>query len=127
MDDNERRRDVIIPTTYALLCLCVTAGGVLLALHVFFPALSQPWHLIAALILIGSPWLVWLLAYVYACAKACFSRAAAGGDRQIPSRQATRSASTSSAATERKDGGGVGKQESVASSNGSEIPLARAV
>ncbi|CAA0820700.1 Putative membrane lipoprotein [Striga hermonthica] len=124
MDDNESRRDVIIPTIYALLCLCVTAGGVLLALHVFFPAVSQPWHPIAALILIGSPWLVWLLAYVYACAKACFSRAAAaGGDRQIPARQATRSASTSPAA-ERKGGG---KQESVASSNGSEIPLAHAV
>ncbi|KAL6565771.1 hypothetical protein OROHE_004826 [Orobanche hederae] len=120
MDDSERHKDIIVSSIYSLLCLCVSTGGVLLVLYVFFPALSQPWQPITALILIGSPWLVWLLTYIYACIKTCCIRRD-GCDRQIPTRQTTRSASTSAhIATAEQKGGG--KQDSVASSNDSEIP-----
>ncbi|GFP93906.1 hypothetical protein PHJA_001534900 [Phtheirospermum japonicum] len=124
MDGDERHRDIIVPSIYSLLCLCVTAGGVFLVLYVFFPALSQPWQPIAALILIGSPWLVWVLTFIYSCAKACCVRGGDGGDRQIPKRQMTRNASASVSAAAVPKGG---KQDSVASSNGSEIQLASSV
>ncbi|KAL3624568.1 hypothetical protein CASFOL_031236 [Castilleja foliolosa] len=126
MDDDERHRDIIVPTIYSLLCLCVTVGGVFLVLYVFFPALSQPWQPIAALILIGSPWLVWLLTFIYSCAKACYIRDRIdGGDRQIPKRQMTRN--TSASVSGEQKGGGGGKQNSRASSNCSEIQLASSV
>ncbi|GFQ07937.1 hypothetical protein PHJA_002937700, partial [Phtheirospermum japonicum] len=95
------------------------------------PSQSQPWQPTATLIFIDSPWLVWVLTFIYSCAKACCIRGGDGRDRQIPKRQITRnaSASISVAASEPKGGGSCfgGKQDSVASSNGSEIQLASSV
>lgn len=132
MEDNGRERSFIIPFIYTFFCLCVTIGGMLLVFYVFFPTLSQPWHPIAALVLIGSTWLFWLLTYIYSCIKRCFRR----DDHQIATRQTTKNASISSSASasamQKGSGSRSGHQQgakqdsSVASSADSEIPLAYA-
>ncbi|KAL2514092.1 uncharacterized protein Fot_28063 [Forsythia ovata] len=63
--------DIRVPLVSSLFCLCLTTGGIFLVLYVFYPNLSQPWYPIAALTLIGSPWLFWFLVYIYTCIKCC--------------------------------------------------------
>ncbi|KAI3448980.1 hypothetical protein Pfo_005645 [Paulownia fortunei] len=119
MEDNERERDLIVPFIYTLFCLCVSIGGILLVLYVFFPTLSQPWHPIAALVLIGSTWLFWVLTYLYACIKGCCRR-----DRQIYTRQTTTSAMQKDSGSRAGHQQGGKQDSSIASSTDSEIPLA---
>ncbi|CAK9144824.1 unnamed protein product [Ilex paraguariensis] len=83
--EDERGRDVRVPLISSLFCLFVVTGGVFLMLYVFTPQFSQPWFPIAALILIGSPWLFWFLTYIYTCMKVCF-RGSRVEDRQISRR-----------------------------------------
>ncbi|KAK1393732.1 hypothetical protein POM88_012788 [Heracleum sosnowskyi] len=67
----ERERDIRVPLISALFCLFVIAGGVFLIIYVYYPDQSQSWYPVVALLLIGSPWIFWLLAYIYTCMKAC--------------------------------------------------------
>ncbi|KAI5647632.1 hypothetical protein M9H77_33637 [Catharanthus roseus] len=69
--EDSREDDYRVPLISSLFCLCVSAGGVLLVLYVFVPSSSQSWFPIVAFILIGSPWIFWILAYIYTCIKAC--------------------------------------------------------
>lgn len=101
----DRERSILVPLIYTLFCLCVTIGGALLVLHVYFPPLSQPWQPIAAVVLIASTWVFWIITCLYACIKACcFRRKIAAGAQA----------------------GGRMIDSSVASSTDSKIPLAYA-
>ncbi|KAH6820378.1 hypothetical protein C2S53_015801 [Perilla frutescens var. hirtella] len=93
MDENEgERRSSIIPLIYTFFCLCVSVGGMLLVFYVCIPALSRPWQPLAALALIGSTWLFWLMAYIYACVKHCLRPV------DVAHRQPTRNTSISASA-----------------------------
>ncbi|GFP88576.1 hypothetical protein PHJA_001001300 [Phtheirospermum japonicum] len=94
--EEEKESDIRVPLVFSIFCLCVTAGGVFLVIYVFFPGLSQPWYPIAALVLIGSPWIFWFLTFLYACMKGCCCRdsGAAAVGHQISRRQTTRSGSS---------------------------------
>ncbi|KAK4344842.1 hypothetical protein RND71_035018 [Anisodus tanguticus] len=81
---NEREGDLRVPLISFLLCLCVLIGGIFLFLYLFVPNLSKPWFPPIALILIGFPWLLWLLTYIYTCIKRCF------GINSIENRQISR-------------------------------------
>ncbi|KAG8391390.1 hypothetical protein BUALT_Bualt01G0182700 [Buddleja alternifolia] len=116
--EDEKEGDLRVPLIASLFCLCVTAGGIILVLYAFFPSLSQPWFPIAALVLIGFPWLFWLFTYLYACMKL----RAEADDRQISRRPTTRNAS--SAAMQQIDNG---TPSSVASSKEPEMPLTSSV
>ncbi|XP_057803533.1 uncharacterized protein LOC131018851 [Salvia miltiorrhiza] len=95
MDADERERSLIIPLIYTFFCLCVSVGGLLLVFYVFFPGLSRPWQPVAALALICSTWLFWLLTYIYSCLKHCLLRPGPGPD-------ATRNASMSVSAAQQR-------------------------
>lgn len=82
----ERQRDIRVPLISALLCLCVIAGGVFLIIYVYVPDQAKSWYPIIALLLIGSPWIFWLLAYTYACMKACI-RARQMENHAVPASQ----------------------------------------
>ncbi|WOG95628.1 hypothetical protein DCAR_0414954 [Daucus carota subsp. sativus] len=69
--EGERQRDFRVPLISALFCLFVIAGGVFLIIYVYVPDQSKSWYPVVALLLIGSPWIFWLLAYTYAFMKAC--------------------------------------------------------
>ncbi|GER48718.1 prothymosin alpha-related family protein [Striga asiatica] len=111
--EEEKEGDIRVPLVFTVFCLSVTAGGVFLVIYVFFPGYSQAWYPIAALVLIASPWIFWLLTYIYACIKGCFCRDGGGAvPHQISRRQTTRNGS-SATATQR-----------VGSSREPEMPLA---
>ncbi|KAL6575581.1 hypothetical protein OROHE_000958 [Orobanche hederae] len=118
--EEEKEGDIRVPLVFSIFCLCVTTGGIFLAIYAFFPDLSQPWYPIAALVLIGSPWIFWLLTYFYACMKGCLCRdaAATAVSHQISRRQTTR---TSSSATTQNNA------QRVGSSREPEMPLAYSV
>ncbi|MCD7450998.1 hypothetical protein HAX54_009266 [Datura stramonium] len=103
----EREGDLRVPLISSLFCLCVLTGGVLLILYLFVPDHSQPWFPAAGLILVGSPYIFWLLTYMYTCLKHCCF-----GDSSIDSRQVSRR--TSRAATLAKPG--VARTDSKANS-----------
>ncbi|KAL3356240.1 hypothetical protein AABB24_017095 [Solanum stoloniferum] len=88
---NEREGDLRVPLISFLLCLCVLIGGIFLFLYLFVPNLSEPWFPPIALILIGFPWLLWLLTYIYTCIKRCFGVSSNNMDsnRQISRRTST--------------------------------------
>uniref|UniRef100_A0A3Q7J8W3 Uncharacterized protein n=1 Tax=Solanum lycopersicum TaxID=4081 RepID=A0A3Q7J8W3_SOLLC len=88
---NEREEDLRVPLISFLLCLCVLIGGIFLFLYLFVPNLSEPWFPPIALILIGFPWLLWVLTYIYTCIKRCFgvSRNNTDSNRQISRRAST--------------------------------------
>ncbi|KAK4379579.1 hypothetical protein RND71_001441 [Anisodus tanguticus] len=67
----EREGDLRVPLISSLFCLCVLTGGVLLVLYFFVPDHSQPWFPSAGLFLVGSPYIFWLLTYIYTCLKCC--------------------------------------------------------
>ncbi|XP_027108969.1 uncharacterized protein LOC113782608 [Coffea eugenioides] len=69
--EESREGDCRVPLISSIFCVCVTTGGVLLAMYVFMPSVSEPWFPIAAFILIGSPWIFWVFTYIYTCIKAC--------------------------------------------------------
>ncbi|KAI5673108.1 hypothetical protein M9H77_13472 [Catharanthus roseus] len=83
--EEPREDDCRVPLISSLFCLCVSAGGVLLVIYVFVPSSSKPWFPLVAFILIGSPWIFWILAYIYTCIKACI-RSSRLEDRQISRR-----------------------------------------
>lgn len=88
---NEREGDLRVPLISFMLCLCVLIGGIFLFLYLFVPNLSEPWFPPIALILIGFPWLIWLLTYIYTCIKRCFG---VSSDNINSNRQMSRRAST---------------------------------
>lgn len=88
---NEREGDLRVPLISFLLCLCVLIGGIFLFLYLFVPNLSEPWFPPIALILIGFPWLLWLLTYIYTCIKRCFG---VSSNNMEANRQISRRAST---------------------------------
>ncbi|KAM3204700.1 hypothetical protein P3L10_028110 [Capsicum annuum] len=88
---NEREGDLRVPLISFLLCLCVLIGGIFLFLYLFVPNLSEPWFPPIALILIGFPWLLWLLTYIYTCIKRCFG---VSNNNMDSNRQISRRAST---------------------------------
>ncbi|EPS73087.1 hypothetical protein M569_01671, partial [Genlisea aurea] len=65
----KKESDVRVPLAFAVFSISVVAGGVFLVIYIFFPSISRPWYPILALLLIGLPWIFWLLTYVYTCAK----------------------------------------------------------
>lgn len=69
--EEPREGDCRFPLISSLLCLFVAAGGILLFIYVFRPSVSKPWFPVASFILIGSPWIFWMLTYTYTCMKAC--------------------------------------------------------
>ncbi|KAK4372281.1 hypothetical protein RND71_007665 [Anisodus tanguticus] len=93
----EREGDLRVPLISSLFCLCVLTGGVLLVLYFFAPDHSQPWFPAAGLILVGSPYIFWLLTYIYTCLKRCCL-----GEDSVDNRQVSRR--TSRAATLAKPG-----------------------
>ncbi|XP_073270379.1 uncharacterized protein [Primulina huaijiensis] len=136
--EDDREGDIRVPLISFLFCLCLITGGIFLALYVFVPNLSQPWYPVAAFVLIGLPWLFWLLTYVYTCMKGCFGGREGGAvdSRQISRRPTTRNVSNSNPASpamqNHGNGGGDNQQSggvnsSVASSRESEMPLTYSV
>ncbi|KAL3516678.1 hypothetical protein ACH5RR_023580 [Cinchona calisaya] len=98
--EEPREGDCWVPLISSIFCVCVTTGGVLLLMYVFMPSISEPWIPFAALILIGTPWIFWVFAYIYTCMKACCGRSSLD-DRQLsrrnlrgPSKNATISNNT---------------------------------
>lgn len=69
--EDARDGDLRVPLISSLFFVLVLAGGIFLTFYVFAPSISQPWFPIIALILIGSPWVFWLLTYLYTCFKGC--------------------------------------------------------
>ncbi|XP_070038059.1 uncharacterized protein [Nicotiana tomentosiformis] len=118
----EREGDLRVPLISSLFCLCVLTGGVLLVLYLFVPDHSQPWFPAAGLILIGSPYIFWLLTYFYTGMKRCCFGDSSVDNRQISrrtSRDATmanpgvaRTDSKANAATSNNNNINNGKQES---------------
>ncbi|XP_060217897.1 uncharacterized protein LOC132645131 [Lycium barbarum] len=104
----ERKGDLRVPLISSLFCLCVLTGGVLLVLYLFVPDHSQPWFPAAGLILVGSPYIFWLLTYFYTCLKRCCF----GDDSSVDNRQISRR--TSRASTLGKSG--VARTDSKANS-----------
>lgn len=62
--------DFIISLITSLLCFLVLIGGVFLILYFCEPHATHPLFAVAALLLIGSPWIFWFLTYLYMCMKA---------------------------------------------------------
>ncbi|KAF3624783.1 putative pentatricopeptide repeat-containing protein-like [Capsicum annuum] len=83
----EKAGDFRVPLISSFFCLCVLTGGVLLVLYIFVPNYSTPWFPAVGLLLVGSPYIFWLLTYIYTCLKRCCF-----GDR-IDNRQISRRAS----------------------------------
>ncbi|KAK9056093.1 hypothetical protein SSX86_027181 [Deinandra increscens subsp. villosa] len=69
--EDARDGDLRVPLISSLFFVLVFAGGIFLTCYVFAPNISQPWFPGLALILIGSPWVFWLLTYLYTCFKGC--------------------------------------------------------
>ncbi|KAL1540003.1 hypothetical protein AAHA92_24421 [Salvia divinorum] len=92
--DADEERSLIIPLICTFFCLCVTVGGLLLVFYVFVPDLSRPWQPIAALALICSTWLFWLMAYIYACVKHCLFRPDDKHHHPVAARNASMSVSS---------------------------------
>ncbi|KAK6804204.1 hypothetical protein RDI58_001988 [Solanum bulbocastanum] len=136
----ERVGDLRVPLISSLFCLCVLTGGVLLVLYLFVPDYSQPWFAPAGLILVGSPYIFWLLTYIYTCLKhCCFGDSSIDDNRQISrrtSRAATmgkpgvaRTDSKANSATSNRNNINDGKQDggdssSINSAKEIEMPLA---
>ncbi|CAI9103339.1 OLC1v1001802C1 [Oldenlandia corymbosa var. corymbosa] len=72
--EESRQSDCRVPVISSIFFICLATGGVFLIMYVFTPSLSAPWYPIAAFVMIGIPWLFWLVTYIYACLKACFRR-----------------------------------------------------
>ncbi|XP_076955737.1 uncharacterized protein LOC143630677 [Bidens hawaiensis] len=72
--EDARDGDLRVPIISSLFFVLVFAGGVFLTVYVFAPNFSQPWFPGLALILIGSPWVFWLLTYLYTCFKGCCAK-----------------------------------------------------
>ncbi|KAL2234278.1 UNVERIFIED_CONTAM: hypothetical protein Sindi_1160000 [Sesamum indicum] len=124
--EDEKEGDFRVPLVFSFFCLCVTAGGAFLIFYVFVPSSSRPWYPIAAFILIGSPWIFWLLTYLYSCIKGSYRRRAAPADvRQISRRQTTMN--TTSAAMQSSQQSGGGANPYAGTSKEPEMPLTYSV
>ncbi|KAL0429368.1 UNVERIFIED_CONTAM: hypothetical protein Sradi_0562800 [Sesamum radiatum] len=122
--EDEKEGDIRVPLVFSFFCLCVTAGGAFLIFYVFVPSSSRPWYPVAAFILIGSPWIFWLLTYLYSCIKG-YRRAAAPADvRQISRRQTTMNTTSAAMQSSRRGGGA---DPYVGSSKEPEMPLTSSV
>lgn len=110
----EREGDLRVPLISSLFCLCVLTGGVLLVLYLFVPDQSQPWFPAAGLILIGSPYIFWLLTYFYTSMKWCCFGDSSMDNRQI-SRRTSRAATMANPGMARTDS----KANAAASNNNS--------
>lgn len=112
----ERERDIRVPLISALFCLFVIAGGVFLIIYVYVPDQAQPWYPVVALVLIGSPWIFWLLAYIYTCTKSCI-RARQTENRAVSANQPENNGDDQNAGNDQT------KEEESISSKESEEPL----
>lgn len=119
--EDEKEGDIRVPLVFAIFCLLVTAGGLLLVIYVFAPSLSHPWYPTIAILLVASPWVFWFLTYLYTCIKACFFHPSTAADnpRQVSRRPTTRNAQNG----HRQDSA----RSSIASSKEPEMPLAYSV
>lgn len=79
----DRDGDLRVSLISFIFCICVIIGGVLLVIYLTVPKFSQPWFLLLALILVGSPWLFWLFTYMYTCIKRCSCSTDKLDNRQI--------------------------------------------
>lgn len=95
--EEQRQGDLRVPIIFAVFCLFVLAGGVILILYVFSPDSSAPWYPMAALVLIGSPWIFWFMTYIYTCIKSCYRRVSPNIDNRQISKRTPRAASTNTA------------------------------
>ncbi|CAA3026776.1 uncharacterized protein LOC111383693 [Olea europaea subsp. europaea] len=133
--EEEKEGDFRVPLVSSLFCLCLTSGGIFLVLYVFFPNLSKPWYPIAALALIGSPWLFWFLIYIYTCMKVCCcgNRVDNGQiSRRFPGSSQHGNDSTANSSRNGDYGTGGkslqgGRESSVTSSKECEMPLTYSV
>ncbi|GLT59748.1 hypothetical protein SLA2020_325490 [Shorea laevis] len=63
-----RKGDARIYIITALLLVSLLTGGFLLSLYIFQPEnQSAPWYPITGFILVGIPWIFWIVAYLYRC------------------------------------------------------------
>lgn len=125
--EDERARDIRVPLVFFLFSIFLLAGGVFLILYVFVPDSSRPWYPIAAFVLIGAPWVFWLMTYIYTCIKACCKRNRLE-DRQLSQRSSPsipRSTTGASAKMASQKSNAEGR--SSASSSECEKPLALSV
>ncbi|KAL9671475.1 hypothetical protein QQ045_009043 [Rhodiola kirilowii] len=76
MENEKPPTDIRIHIIVALFFLCIVGGGAFLALYVLRPD-SPSWYALAGMVLVGIPWLVWLLTYIYSCIKMLYGNARA--------------------------------------------------
>uniref|UniRef100_A0A7N1A2K4 Uncharacterized protein n=1 Tax=Kalanchoe fedtschenkoi TaxID=63787 RepID=A0A7N1A2K4_KALFE len=60
--------DVRIYIVIGLFFICIVGGGVLIGVYVFVPD-SPLWYAVSGIFLVGVPWTVWALTYIYSCMK----------------------------------------------------------
>ncbi|GAA0186004.1 hypothetical protein Leryth_026556 [Lithospermum erythrorhizon] len=121
--EEHRESDYRVPMIAFLFLLLLISGGIFLILYCFVPRISQPWFPIAALALIGLPWIFWFMTYIYTCIKGCIK--ARNQDGAQIGRIASSMAASNNARMERnlsvrQGNGGV---LSVTSSRECEVPL----
>ncbi|KAJ0912961.1 hypothetical protein HanRHA438_Chr06g0280161 [Helianthus annuus] len=63
-------KDIRVSILTSLFCIFVVIGGVFLVLYFCDPRATHPWFAVAAILFIGSPWIFWVLTYMYMCTKA---------------------------------------------------------
>ncbi|OVA18410.1 hypothetical protein BVC80_1833g74 [Macleaya cordata] len=62
--------DVRIYLISCMLFFCIVAGGAFLALYIHLPeSETAAWYPAAGMILVGIPWIFWLLTLIYTCLK----------------------------------------------------------
>ncbi|KAI3918417.1 hypothetical protein MKX01_041737 [Papaver californicum] len=68
--EEKKQGDARIYLVSCVLFFCIVAGGVFLALYIHLPeSESSAWYPAAGMILVGIPWIFWLLTLIYSCLK----------------------------------------------------------
>ncbi|XP_022155761.1 uncharacterized protein LOC111022806 [Momordica charantia] len=66
----ERKGDARILIISGVIFLCIISGGLLLGLYLYLPqSESTDWYPIVGIVLVATPWIFWLLVYLYHCFK----------------------------------------------------------
>lgn len=69
----ERKNDIRVYLITGAFLICIVAGGICLCIYIFHTGAQQKsWYSIVGFILVGVPWLFWILTYCYTCYTTCF-------------------------------------------------------